>query len=298
MFFANNINGDRISIDKADKHETYYCPKCQNALVVKKGNIKSPHFSHRPNCSCDDNWYDDNSESRRLFNNRFENDEKEVLFEKNGKKHFADIYQEKFERVIEYYNDNISENEFDERNAFFIDEFHKSVLWVFDVESIGKNVELISNNALNSQIKWNSKRFLRRSNLYLNQFLQIWLYFKSADKIFRIEKYDEKSKVFIADKTMNFDDFKNSHELSSKSNFELNCCHTLDEIFKHINQREIEIRNIKTNITYMVESNSSGQYIGERYGRSKTYTLMGKQSLDDANKSIWITEDAYKQLKN
>lgn len=39
----------------ATKDKIYACPRCDEVVILKKGEIKKPHFSHKPGNEC--NFY-------------------------------------------------------------------------------------------------------------------------------------------------------------------------------------------------------------------------------------------------
>lgn len=49
---AKTSSGHYISIDNADKGETYYCPGCHSPLIIKDGEIYRKHFSHPAVSNC------------------------------------------------------------------------------------------------------------------------------------------------------------------------------------------------------------------------------------------------------
>lgn len=49
---ALNENGTLIKVELAEKNHDYYCPNCKELLVLKKGNIRKPHFSHGMTMLC------------------------------------------------------------------------------------------------------------------------------------------------------------------------------------------------------------------------------------------------------
>ncbi|RHH69965.1 MULTISPECIES: competence protein CoiA [Vagococcus] len=53
MLIAKNDAQQMISSHEAVKSETYYCPCCQNEVVLKKGKIKFPHFAHKTLSNCE-----------------------------------------------------------------------------------------------------------------------------------------------------------------------------------------------------------------------------------------------------
>lgn len=59
MLVALDPNNKRVYADECSKWDMngnrihYKCPECGAQLVLKRGEIKIPHFAHERNCSCD-----------------------------------------------------------------------------------------------------------------------------------------------------------------------------------------------------------------------------------------------------
>ncbi|MFT8813630.1 competence protein CoiA [Oenococcus sp.] len=53
MLIAKNRFGELIEADQAIAGQLFSCPGCQRPLCLKKGQIKMPHFAHRPGMVCD-----------------------------------------------------------------------------------------------------------------------------------------------------------------------------------------------------------------------------------------------------
>ena len=136
MLVALNKNEERIHSFEATKEEKYYCPICNGEMILKSGEVNITHFAHK-NKECKDNWNYDMSEwhinKQSYFDERFQ----EVIVEKNGVKHRADVLKDGV--VIEFQHSPISAEEFNERNKFYISAGHK-VVWVFDL-TLQKNEE-------------------------------------------------------------------------------------------------------------------------------------------------------------
>lgn len=132
MFIANDCNGNRIDIDIDDAitGNTYYCPLCNGKLLIKRGTQKAHHFAHIQNdMYCDND--NDMSEWHRKMQMLFPIQNREIiLMDNNGKCHIADVSIGNV--VIEFQYSPISEEEFWERNAFYLN-LNKMLIWVFDL---------------------------------------------------------------------------------------------------------------------------------------------------------------------
>ena len=131
MFVALTKDKKRIRIEDTNKFEDYYCPMCLEKLIVKKGEIMAHHFAHYGNsdCTTKDGWHYDMSEWHYDWQNQFPVENQEVVFEKNGKKHRADIFINN--TVIEFQHSRLSADEFEERNNFYTSLGYR-VVWVVD----------------------------------------------------------------------------------------------------------------------------------------------------------------------
>lgn len=141
MQFANDEFGGRVHILKTQLKVNYFCPSCNEKLVLKKGNIRAHHFAHQRSSICTDSWNYEMSLWHINWQNRFPEESQEVVKEHNGKKHRADVLIEETKTVIEFQHSPLSSEEFDDRNHFFNALGYK-VIWVFD------NVELYENDRI------------------------------------------------------------------------------------------------------------------------------------------------------
>lgn len=118
MFTALTENNKRISIDEAIPGESYLCPVCSSPVVVKAAssvNIRT-HFAHKKNTPCLDNWKHDMSDWHFDWQSKFPLHNREVIVEKDGIIHRADILING--TVIEFQHSPISSGEFEDRNSF------------------------------------------------------------------------------------------------------------------------------------------------------------------------------------
>ena len=86
MFFAVDKNRNRISIDDAQPRNDYFCQLCGNKVILKRGSIKAHHFAHQAHTACD-GWEHDMSEWHRNWQLLFPPENREVVLEKDGKRH-------------------------------------------------------------------------------------------------------------------------------------------------------------------------------------------------------------------
>ena len=129
MLIAHDEKGNRVSIDRVRKEEKYFCPICSLGLTVKNnGKIRKPHFAHKIGSDCD---WGDMSEWHISWQEKFPEENQEVIIENNGIKHRADVLIPSANTVIEFQHSPISAEEFNARNQFYTDCGYKLV-WVFD----------------------------------------------------------------------------------------------------------------------------------------------------------------------
>ncbi len=131
MFTALTKDNKRISIEDAAPGEEYLCPVCRNLVVVKaaKSNNIRTHFAHKKNTRCLDDWKHDMSDWHFEWQSKFPIENREVIVEKDGVVHRADILIN--DTVIEFQHSPISGDEFEARNNFY-NSCGYHVVWLFD----------------------------------------------------------------------------------------------------------------------------------------------------------------------
>ena len=134
MFSAYDSNKNLIQIEDAKKGEKYYCPICEQEVIVKALDSLAvhAHFAHKKGAQCYDDWTHDMSEWHRQWQNCFPERFREVVMEKDGKKHRADIFTET--TVIEFQHSPIKAEEIQARNDFY-NGLGYPVVWVFDMKN-------------------------------------------------------------------------------------------------------------------------------------------------------------------
>lgn len=130
MFIAINQKGERIEADNGDKEDTYTCECCNAPVYFKKGQVKQSHFAHKNNKDCD-TWHE-MSEWHRKMQAMFPVKYREIVLEKDGEKHRADILvkHKGITFIVEFQKSNISREEIIKRSEFY-SSFGK-LLWVFN----------------------------------------------------------------------------------------------------------------------------------------------------------------------
>ena len=140
MFTALTKDNKRISIEEAVPGETYYCPVCRNLVAVRAANSNNvrTHFAHKRNCLCFDDWKHDMSDWHFEWQSKFPIESREVVVEKDGVVHRADILIN--DTVIEFQHSRISGEEFESRNSFYKSCGYR-VVWLFDATDRMKDDE-------------------------------------------------------------------------------------------------------------------------------------------------------------
>ena len=132
MLIAVDKDKNRIHIDDTEKGHDYFCPSCGEKLILKKGDIMSHHFAHPAHSECVDDWHHDMSIWHQNWQNCFPLETQEIIKEKDGKVHRADVLLEDKKVVFEFQHSPMSNSEFRDRNNFYNSLGYK-VIWVFDV---------------------------------------------------------------------------------------------------------------------------------------------------------------------
>lgn len=130
MFFANDKNGNRTEIFDVVYGDEYFCPICNQSLIVKSGLINTPHFAHKQG-GCSDTWHYEMSEWHRKMQGYFPKECREVVVSDKHQTHRADVKIN--DVVIEFQYSPISADEFKDRNDFF-GRLGYRVAWVFNLE--------------------------------------------------------------------------------------------------------------------------------------------------------------------
>lgn len=131
MRIALDTEGKRVDASKADRNQKYMCPVCGEPVIPKAIESKyvCSHFAHKTDSHCDE-WKSDMSEWHYNWQEKFSVECREIVLEKDGIKHRADILIN--DVVIEFQHSPISVEEFNARNQFYL-ECGKSLIWIFDL---------------------------------------------------------------------------------------------------------------------------------------------------------------------
>jgi hypothetical protein len=111
------------------------CPFCQSPVLPKCGNIKKWHWAHVSGQDCDE-WSSEESEWHLNWKNEFPEDWQEVILEKEGKKHRADI-KGTLGVIVEFQNSHISQEDLIKR-----EDFYGFTKWVLNGKVFAQNLIL------------------------------------------------------------------------------------------------------------------------------------------------------------
>ncbi len=123
MLYALDDKGKKI---RATPEAQAICPECLAPVIAKCGVINIWHWAHRRRANCDI-WGEHETKWHLDWKSRFPAECVEVLIERDGSRHRADIYTPRG-LVIELQHSALSPEEIAEREAFY-----RNMLWVFDV---------------------------------------------------------------------------------------------------------------------------------------------------------------------
>ena len=122
MLYALNEEKERIR--PGDTGQRAFCPCCNSKVISKCVEINIWHWAHKSN-DCD-NWSEGESLWHKNWKLNFPLESREVLIEKDGIKHRADVYYKKL--VIELQKSSISPSVIRQREDFY----GKKMIWIFD----------------------------------------------------------------------------------------------------------------------------------------------------------------------
>jgi competence CoiA-like predicted nuclease len=135
MKFALNENGDRIIPSYSGQRAI--CPICSGTLLAKCGEIYIWHWQHDHDRNCDP-WQEHETAWHREWKAKFPISCQEVIIEKNGERHIADVKTEQG-IIIEFQNSSISKSTIRIR-----EEFYQSMMWVVNAIEFKNNFKIRS----------------------------------------------------------------------------------------------------------------------------------------------------------
>ncbi|WP_183580349.1 competence protein CoiA [Mucilaginibacter sp. X5P1] len=134
MQFGVDEHGQRI---EPFKNGRSVCPLCGNVLIAHCGDINAWHWHHYKAIDCD-SWKEPETAWHLNWKKRWAGNEREVIIEKDGKKHIADI-QNKNGIVIEFQNSPISMSTISARETFY-----GKMFWVINAKNFMEHLNIWS----------------------------------------------------------------------------------------------------------------------------------------------------------
>lgn len=130
MLYANDNQNQKIG---ATPKSIGNCPFCNETLIPKCGMIKTWHWSHTPNYTCD-SWYEPETQWHLDWKTQFQQKYTEVVIVKQSEKHIADYYNSRRNITIEFQNSPLSFADKIKRESFY-----SNLKWVIHVN--GEHIE-------------------------------------------------------------------------------------------------------------------------------------------------------------
>lgn len=175
MRFGKNLLGMRVCADQAVRQEQYFCPTCNEPLVLRKGQILRPHFAHHPTRQCRDDWTYDETAWQQVWQSQFPADNQEVIVTQGRQMHRADVIMGN--TVLLFQQSPIAAKFFAEKTKYFLQD-NKDVFWIFDVEKDYATKSLKPNPRNQNNLFWDTppaclKKFDLSANKHVHIFLSI-----------------------------------------------------------------------------------------------------------------------------
>ena len=177
MYIALDKEQKRISISDAVQGDAFFCPVCLERMFVKAGTERARHFSHYPNCECNDSWNGqyDMSDWHYEWQNQFPAENQEVVVQCDDIRHRADVLTDR--TVVEFQHSPLSSGKFNDRNVFYHNNIGYKIVWLYDMREDYEQ-ELITESDVN-QFIWNKPRSTFRK--YVLRPGGVDLFFQIAD---------------------------------------------------------------------------------------------------------------------
>lgn len=179
MYIALDKEQKRISIKDAVQGDAFFCPVCLEKMFVKAGTERARHFSHFPNCECNDSWNGqyDMSDWHYEWQNQFPSENQEVVVQCDDIRHRADVLTDR--TVVEFQHSPLSSGKFNDRNVFYHGNIGYKVVWLYDMREDYEQDLLVESDS-NGYFLWNKPRStFRKYNLRAGE---IDLFFQIADE--------------------------------------------------------------------------------------------------------------------
>ncbi len=221
MYIAFDNNFNRVHIKDCTTRGKYFCPYCQNPLIVRKGDIRRHHFAHAKSAKCTDTWSVDRlaniSDWHKEWQDRFPIDNQEIRLTLGEITHRADVMIRR--TVIEFQHSQLTSIKFSQRNAFYAGLGHK-VIWIFDYRELfanGKFAALLNNNT-ETHYSWKNPKHTFDSFTDVDSLDDVKLYFQITDgQLLRITKISKTGFEYFNAKEISVDRFLDNLKDSDNS---------------------------------------------------------------------------------
>lgn len=264
MKYALDKENKRVSILQANIDEKYCCPICHKDVLQKRGEIKAFHFAHFPASPCIDHWHYDMSLWHSSWQNRFKEDEQEVIKTFENKTHRADVLLENEKTVIEFQHSEISKKEYEDRNHFY-NQLGYKVIWVFDMqeEYEKQSIGLLDSKRSDEKYYYHYPKKIFASFDYKDKGVQLFFHIKGEDENIWLLKI-----IWCAPNGI----YRFCGELYS-----------LPRFLREMRNIETQFENVKNTIPYLLKQNPDSIIIVRN---KKTYDeyLLNKDSLKNYQK--------------
>lgn len=156
------------------------CECCDQEVVFRDCDDRTriSHFAHKVASECE-NWDNKMTEYHIDFQNRFEEQYREVVMEINGEKHRADI--KFYNIVLEIQNSKISRKNIIKRNNFYAN--NNLLIWVFNVNECVERINIIDEKT-HIRFEW---KYMWRS-IFNNLKKNVLIYLDFNDKLYLVKR--------------------------------------------------------------------------------------------------------------
>lgn len=162
MFLAR-LDNELIFPTKNNKAR---CPLCDAEVIAKCGDINIHHWAHKKAESCD-SWTEPETYWHKSWKESFPIQNREFVFKRDGKKHFADLYTDS-KIVIELQNSSISSKTIEERENFY----GEKMLWVINGGIYRERISfLVDGDPVDEENNHSYQTFIRLCHNKVNEYL-------------------------------------------------------------------------------------------------------------------------------
>lgn len=192
MLIALNENNLLVSakrIEKKERQAAYYCPSCKSKVILKKGQIRIPHFSHQSTVDCQSFSEGETEEhllGKELLYKYFQENKINVELEwyLPELKQRPDLYLSDQKLAIEFQCSQISYEKLKERSTGY-QTIGIDVIWI-----VGKNFHIT-----NRSIRPSEKLFIQEIGVGRPYFLELDVALKTLSIVLNFDLKANKSKI-------------------------------------------------------------------------------------------------------